>query len=140
MSPRELRLLAQDAEDLEIISAALQDAVLRIGDIQWESAPGRLTLSFNRFRWETEEPSERIRAALQLGAVTRVRSRNLRRDATDAVVELLAVRFEPADAPGGEIILTFADGADLSATVECVDAVLVDLSAPWPAPRAPRHD
>ena len=45
-----LRLLAQDADDLAVISAALQDAVTRIGDIQWEAAAGRLTLAFNRFR------------------------------------------------------------------------------------------
>ena len=55
MAPiKPLRLLAQDVEDLAVISAALQDAVTRIGDIQWESAARCLTLSFNRFRWEVE--------------------------------------------------------------------------------------
>ncbi len=140
-----LRLLAQDADDLEVISAALQDAVTRIGDIQWEPKGRRLTIAFNRYRWEADETERlRVRAAVQLGGVMAVRARNLRHDAKDAVLELLALSFEAAtsadEAPGGVITFAFADGGDLAATVECIDAALADLSAPWPAPRTPGHE
>lgn len=136
-----LRLLARDAEDLAVISAALQDAVTRIGDIQWESGARRLTLAFNRFRWEVEGgAAERVRAGLQFGGVLRVKARNLRREARDAVVELLALTFEAGEPPGGVVNFTFADGGDLAATVECIDAALADISAPWPAPRTPEHE
>jgi hypothetical protein len=135
-----LRLLAQDAEDLAVISAALQDAVAKIGDIAFDARARRLTLAFNRFRWEADgKTRERVRSGLQLGGVMTVRSRNLRRDAKGAVVELLALTFEPAEAPGGAIVLTFAGGGDLRAEVECVEAVLADVSTPWPTPRAPTH-
>ena len=138
--PLSLRLLAEDADDLSVISAALQDAVTRIGDIQWEPRRGRLTLAFNRFRWEAaDDGGERVRAALQLAGVLKLKSRNLRRDAPDAVLELLALTFEGAEAPAGLVTLTFADGGDLVAEVECIDAVLADLSAPWPAPHTPDH-
>ena len=138
---RALRLLAQDADDLDVISAALQDAVTRIGDIQWEPKARRLTIAFNRFCWEAEAPTgSRVRAAVQLGGVMAVRGRNLRRDAKDAVLELLALTFDPAEAPGGTVTFAFADGGDLAATVECIDAALADLSAPWPAPHTPGHD
>ncbi len=142
MAPvRPLRLLAQDADDLAVISAALQDAVTRIGDIRWESAARCLTLSFNRFRWEVEEGAgERVRAGLQLGGVLEVRARNLRRDAKDAVLELLALTFEAGEAPGGVINFAFADGGDLAASVECIDAALADLSQPWPTPHTPGHE
>ena len=141
MAPaKPLRLLAQDAEDLAVISAALQDAVTRIGDIQWESATGCLTLAFNRFRWEVEGGGgERVRAGLQLGGVLTVRARNLRRDAKEAVLELLALTFEPGEAPGGVVTFAFADGGDLAASVECIDAALADLSPPWPTPNKPGH-
>lgn len=138
---RALRLLAQDADDLEVISAALQDAVTRIGDIQWEARDRRLTIAFNRFCWETETPDgTRVRSAVQLGGVMQVKARNLRRDAKDAVLELLALTFDPGEAPGGVITFAFADGGDLAATVECIDAALADLSAPWPAPHTPGHE
>ncbi len=137
---RALQLLAQDVEDLSVISAALQDAVTRIGDIHWESTGRQLTIAFNRFRWEAADGQvQRVRAAIQLGGVLGVRSRNLRRDAPEAVLELLALTFEPAEPPGGEITFTFADGGDLCASVECIEAVLADLSAPWPAPHTPGH-
>ena len=136
-----LRLLAEDADDLEVISAALQDAVARIGDISWEPAARRLTIALNRVRWEAPDGAhERVRSAVQLGGVMAVRARNLRREARDAVVQLLAVTFEAGESPGGVITFAFADGADLAAEVECVDAALADLSAPWTAPHAPEHD
>jgi hypothetical protein len=138
---RSLRLLAEDADDLAVISAALQDAVARIGDIHWERPERRLTIALNRFRWEALEGSgERVRAAVQLGGVMAVRARNLRPDASDGVVQLLAVTFEAREAPGGVITFAFADGADLAAEVECVDAALADLSAPWSAAHKPEHE
>lgn len=134
-----LRLLAEDADDLAVIAAALQDAVGKIGDISYEPAARRLTLAFNRYRWEGKG-GERVRAALQLGSVEKVQARKLRRTAKDAVVELLNIAFEPGEAPGGAVVFTFAGGGDLRAQVECLDAVLADVSTPWPTPRTPHHE
>jgi Protein of unknown function (DUF2948) len=139
--PQSLRLLAQDADDLAVISAALQDAVTRIGDIQWEPGAKRLTLAFNRFRWEAEEGAgERVRAGLQLGGVLEVKARHLRQGARDAVLELLALTFEPGEPPGGLVTFAFAAGGDLAATVECIDAALADLSTPWSTTHKPGHE
>jgi hypothetical protein len=136
-----LRLLAMDADDLAVISAALQDAVVRIGDIQWEKDAGRLTMTFNRMRWESPKgPRERVRSAVQLGCVQAVRARNLRPEAKDAVLQLLAITFEEGDAPTGVVRFAFADGGDLAVEVECIDAALADLSAPWFATHRPAHD
>jgi len=137
-----LRLLAEDEDDLAVISAALQDAVAKVGDIEWDPRGRRFTLALNRYLWETPAGllGNRVRAGLQFGSVLAVRSRNLRREAPDAVVELLAVSFEPGEAPGGEIRLAFAGGGDLVLTVECVDAALADISAPWATPSTPAHE
>ena len=140
--PPPLHLLAADAEDLKVISAALQDAVGAIGDIRFEKAPRRLTIAFNRFRWEagTKRGGERVRSALQLGGVLEVKAKKLRREAPKAVVSLLTVGFEPGEAPGGTVVFSFAGGGELRATVECLDVVLADLSRPWPTPNRPAHD
>jgi len=137
--PAPLQLLAEDQDDLAVISAALQDAVAKVGDIVFEAKARRLTIAFNRFRWEAGS-RQRVRSALQLGGVLEVQGRKIRRDRRDAVLELLAIAFEPGEQPGGELTLSFAGGGDLRARVECVDAVLADISQPWPTPRAPAHE
>jgi DNA-binding protein YbaB len=133
-----LRLLAQDAEDLAVISAAMQDAVAKVGEISYEAKARRLTIGFNRYRWEADE-SERVRSGLQLGGVLKVQTRKIRRGARDAIIEVLAVTFEPGEAPGGVVTISCAGGGDLRAVVECIDAVLADVSEPWPTARTPTH-
>lgn len=137
--PSPLRLLAQDQDDLAVISAALQDAIAKVGDISYEAKARRLTIAFNRFRWEAGS-RQRVRSALQIGGVLSLQARKIRRDRRDAVVELLAIGFEADEPPGGVLTLSFAGGGDLRADVECVDAVLADVSEPWPTPRAPAHE
>ena len=134
-----LKLLAEDAADLAIISAALQDAVAQVGDISYEARTRRLTILFNRFRWEAGA-RQRVRSALQIGGVLDMQARKIRREVSDAVVELLAIGFEPGEAPAGTLTLSFAGGGDLRVGIECIDAILADVSEPWPTPRMPRHD
>ena len=131
-----LRLLAEDADDLHIISAALQDAILRPVDIVWEPQARRVTLALSRFCWECG--GTRVMAAMQFGDVLSVKSRRLPRGPEHAL-ELLALDFVPGEAPGGRVIMMFAGGGDLRIDVECLDAVLTDLSERWPAKVAPTH-
>ena len=131
-----LRLLAEDGEDLAIISAALQDSILRPADIVWEKGGRRLTIELSRFCWECG--GTRVRAAMQFGDVLGVKSRGLPR-LPDTALELLAIHFFEGEAPGGKVILMFAGGGDLRVDVECLDAVVTDLSERWPARIAPTH-
>ncbi len=133
-----LRLLAQDADDLAIISAAMQDAVAKVGDITFEPRARLLTVAFNRYCWEAQG-GVRVRSALQFGGVLQVQARKIRRGVKDAVLDVLAVTFEPGEAPGGLVTISCAGGGDLRAQVECIDAVLADVSQPWPTTRAPAH-
>lgn len=136
-----LRLLAQDVDDLGVLSAALQDAVAKIGDIRWDAQGRTLTLACNRFRWEgAGKKGERVRSALQFGDVAGVQARNLRRDAKGAVVSLMSIAFEPAEeAPAGVVTLTFSGGGDMRVSVDCLDVALADVSDPWTTPRTPGH-
>ncbi len=136
-----LRLLAQDMDDLLVISAALQDAIAHVGDIRFEPGSRTLTVLFNRYRWEACElgACERVVAALQFGDVARLRHKGLRTEDKGALVSVLALSFEALEPPGGVILLHFADGLELRLDVDCIDAVLADVSDPWPATRAPIH-
>lgn len=131
-----LRLLAEDADDLQIISAALQDAITRPVDIVWERSARRVTIALSRFCWECG--GARVMAAMQFGDVQAVKSRRLPRG-PETPLELLALDFLPDEAPGGRVLLMFAGGGDLRIDVECLDAVLADLSDRWPARAAPAH-
>ena len=134
-----LRLLAEDEEDLKVVSAALQDAVAKVGDIHYEAGGRRLTLVANRYRWE-KKGGERVRAGLQISSVLSVKARNLKQGVKDAVIDLLAIGFEAGDAPAGVLTLTFAGGGDLRCEVECIDVMLADVSLSWPSRAKPKHD
>jgi hypothetical protein len=137
----ELTLAAEDTEDLEIISARLQDAVARVKDLVWLPKSRRFACIFNRFKWETNR-NLRVRSRLYFDSVRAVQSQGLRRDAPDAVMALLAIRFTPngPEDPTGTIELLFAGGAAIRLDVECVEAGLTDVSGEWAARGRPDHD
>ena len=141
-----LRLVALDTDDLAILSAHVQDAVLKVGDMTWMPQEKRFVMGMNRFSWETagkgrgrRRQYQRRRSALHFARVEAVSSTGIDREAADKVLELLAVRFEPRDAPSGDVLLDFAGGATLRLTVEVLEAQLTDLGPAWSTPLAPRH-
>jgi hypothetical protein len=139
-----LKLMAEDAADLDIIAAAAQDALVRVGDISFDKKARRFALLINRFRWEeaTEDgPFERIRSALSFDSVLSVKSRKVRLDAPDALASVLSVGFTPAEEPpGGEVRVVLAGGGEILLDVECLDALLLDIGATWRTPRRPDHE
>jgi hypothetical protein len=143
MAPAQLRLLAQDADDLAVVAAACQDGLARLGDIRFDRAQRRFSLVLSRFRWEAagaRGPFERIRAALSFEAVLGVRTRRVRQGEPEALASLLTLTFEPAaQPPAGVVRLTLAGGGEIALDVECLDAALMDLGASWPTPRRPDH-
>ncbi|HET9230421.1 MAG TPA: DUF2948 family protein, partial [Vitreimonas sp.] len=121
-----LKLMAEDAADLDIIAAAAQDALLRVGDVSYDKKARRFAALINRFRWEQageKGPFERVRSALSFESVLSVKSRKVRMDSADAVASLLSVNFTPdAEPPGGSVRLVFAGGGEIALEVECLDA------------------
>ncbi len=140
-APVPLKLLAQDADDLQLLSAALQDAVVRLDDISYAPTARTLTFPVCRFRWEGDG-TERVSAAVQFGDVLGVQARGEAAGARDRTASLLAIEFAPTadpEDPGGAVMLHFAGGGDIRLQVECVDAALADLAEPWSTIAKPRH-
>jgi hypothetical protein len=141
-----LRLIALDAEDLAVLSAHAQDAVLKVADMTWLPKEKRFVLAMNRFVWEKaakgswrKRQYERRRSCLHFDRVEAVQSTGLDRDAKETVLELLAIRYEPGAIPSGDVLLDFAGGASIRLSVECLEAQLADLGPAWSAAHAPRH-
>lgn len=138
-----LKLIALDREDLEIVSAHLQDAVVRIGEVLWRPNENRVVIALNRFDWEAavaETPAwQRRRAALRFDRVVSCKCRGLDCGAKDQLVNLLAIEFVETDAPGGVVTLSFSGGGALRLEVECLESEVVDLGPIWQAPACPDH-
>lgn len=142
--PQRLSLLAEDEEDLSIMSAYLQDAIVRLRDIAYLPKSRRFALLANRYCWECDvdgEVGSRKFAGIHFDAVVRAKSTNIRRTNPDAVLQLLAVRFvrNEEEGEGGIVDLCFAGGGRIRLEVECIDAALRDLSGPWQARGRPAH-
>ncbi len=142
---RPLKLMMQDGEDLAIVAAHLQDAILRVGDIKYLPKERRLALLVNRFCWDDAvhrrlPPFKRVRTGLHFDGVTAVQSSNIPRENKDNVLELLTLTFEPGELPGGTIVFVFAGNAMLKLSVECVEGALADIGEPWLTPSRPQHD
>jgi hypothetical protein len=138
-----LRLLAEDADDLSVIAASVQDAVARVSDLSFEARAKRFTLALNRYRWEAGERSkERVRSALRFDGVLGAKSRGVAIGDPEAVISILTVTFASSgtvEDPSGAVQIALSGGGDIRLEVECIDAVLADVSEPWAAVRAPRH-
>ncbi|MBI1187067.1 MAG: DUF2948 family protein [Alphaproteobacteria bacterium] len=139
-----LRLAAEDGADLEVISAAVQDALVRVEGLAFDRRARRFTLTLDRFRHEAAHaapPYERVQSALSLEGVLAIKTKRLRRDAPQALASILSLRFDPdPEPPGGTVHIILAGGGEIALTVECVDAALFDIGAPWRTPRRPAHD
>lgn len=134
-----LKLTALDAEDLAVISAQMQDAVLRVGDMAYTPKQKLFALVANRFAWDELQQRQRRRTGLHFGRVTGVKTMNIRQSEPDMILSLLSIGFVATDAPSGEIVLTFSGGATIRLVVECIEASLKDLGPAWETAHRPSH-
>jgi Protein of unknown function (DUF2948) len=149
MMTERLKLIALDAEDLSVVSAHLQDAVLLVGDMVYQPRERRFVAIANRFDWALAAKSQdkperefiRHRAAIRIERITAARLQGIDLKAKQQTLALLAVEFHSmgADTPGGDILLLFAGGGGIRLTVECIEAQLEDLGAAWAAQSKPDH-
>lgn len=139
-----LNLAAQDGDDLEVLSALVQDSVFPVTEMKWQRRQRRLAFLLNRFRWEDEGRSrhgpERVQSLLVLRDVVRVASQGIDRADGDLVLSLLSISFDPDEAGGGEVTFVLAGDGAIRATVEVLDISLRDVTRPYAAPSGQTPD
>jgi hypothetical protein len=141
-----LKLRAEDADDLAVLSACLQDALVPVRDLAYVASEQIFVFVTNRFRWESgvrpmpgESGHQRTLCAVTFSAVTGVSYRGFRRSDEDRILALLAIRSEP-DNRGKAIHLEFSGLAAIRLEVGRILCRARDLGDPWPTSWHPRHD
>lgn len=140
-----LKLMAEDTVDLQIISAAIQDATGKAGGLKYLARKRRFTIETNRFRWEDIDPARktqtRVRTILGIDGVLDVKARGLSKSDPELVVSLLSISFEAGDeAPAGALKLMFAGDGEIVLQVECLDVTLLDSDTQWSTIHTPDHE
>jgi hypothetical protein len=145
----ELKLVALDKDDVEVISAHVQDARVKVADIFWRPHAHRFVMALNRFDWMNAADADgfkggsldyrRCRTALRFERVVSCKGRGLDPINQGAPLNLLAVEFVERDAPAGIVTLTFSGGGAIRLEVECLEAELVDLGEVFSAATCPDH-
>ena len=134
-----LKLLAQEPDDLCVVSAHMQDALVLAHDMAYMPGEKRFALVAQRFDWLGADRGrcERRLSGLHFEHVLSAARRGFERVASDEPLCLLGVTFEPTEAPSGLVLLAFSGGATVRLEVECVETLLRDLGQRWKTRRAP---
>jgi Protein of unknown function (DUF2948) len=146
----ELKLVALDNDDIEVVSAHVQDAIVKVADIFWQPREHRFLMALNRFDWmnavDANGPKagyspdyRRCRTALRFERVVACKCRGLDQTNKDATLNLLAIEFTEREAPSGTVTLTFSGGGAIRLEVECLEAELADLGEVFAAAACPDH-
>jgi DUF2948 family protein len=141
-----LKLRAEDADDLAVISACLQDALVAVRDLAYVPQERSFLFVANRFRWEGglrpapgETGYQRTLCGVALHAVAGVTYYGFRRSENDRILSLLAIR-PGRDGEAGTIRLEFSGGPAIRLEVDHILCHATDLGEPWPTQWQPRHD
>ena len=136
-----LRLLAQEASDVPVLSALVQDAVLTAGDMSYDRRRRRFAALVNRFRWEDRDeaaregrPFERVRSLLAVEDVLAAKVMGIDPGRKDEILSILSLAWEPGEDGTGRLILILAGDGAVALEVEALDARLEDVTRPYIAP------
>ncbi|WP_194093690.1 DUF2948 family protein [Marivivens aquimaris] len=143
-----LRLMAVDAEDLQVVSALTQDAVFPANEIGWYPAERRFAILINRFRWEDLDAAqkrgrqvERVQSVLMFQCVMNVQSQDVPQRDADTVLSILSIDWKAGEDGAGSILLNLAGDGVIKLDVEAIEIMLKDVTRPYIAPshQAPSH-
>jgi hypothetical protein len=139
-----LKLVALDEEDLAVISAHVQDAVMKVENLDFARGAKQFVLTMNRFAWEKaaggkRATDERRQSVLSFARVLGVKANGVDPKRKSDVLSLLAIRFLAGETPAGAIELDFAGNATVRLEVECIEAKLTDMGGAWRAAARPAH-
>ena len=140
------KLRAEDADDLAVISACLQDALVAVRDLAFAPLDHTFLMAANRFRWESASGLARDKAGYQrtlcgitFAAIAGVSYHGFRRSEDERILSLLSIRLGDDDDENA-IQLEFSGGATIRLEVDHIFCHAQDLGEPWPTPWQPRHD
>tara|TARA_B100000963_G_scaffold358138_1_gene382025 strand:+ start:2841 stop:3284 length:444 start_codon:yes stop_codon:yes gene_type:complete len=144
MEVKNLKLIARTIEDLRIVSAHLQDAIVSISDIANLKKNKILLIQLNRFMWEDVEKglfrkNKRIRTILKIENVIKVNSRNIIQSKKDKFLDFLAIETNQMPDNNYEMKIVFAGDSIIKVISEVIEVTLDDQGEAWETKNMPKH-
>tara|TARA_B100000575_G_C23109084_1_gene640479 strand:- start:983 stop:1426 length:444 start_codon:yes stop_codon:yes gene_type:complete len=144
MEVKNLKLIARTIEDLRIVSAHLQDAIVSISDIANLEKNKILLIQLNRFMWEDVEKglfrkNKRIRTILKIENVIKVNSRNIIQSKKDKFLDFLAIETNQMPDNNYEMKIVFAGDSIIKVISEVIEVTLDDQGEAWETKNMPKH-
>ena len=134
---KKLSLIAQNEEDLVVISTLCQDSIIKIANIKWAKKSKRFYLLINRFCWELNDLSKkkssnmlRINSLMSFNSVLSVKSAGIQQNNNSDITSLLTINYNFFNFEKQAIDLIFSGNSQISLDIECVDVFLKDISEP----------
>ena len=143
-----LKLRAVAAEDVEIMSALLQDGLVAASDLHFEKDAASFLMVINRFCWEQADDTEsqtqpnRCLCGLKVAHVRGVSQRGLSAR-VNQFYNLLAITYEKTkenEKVMNSLTFTFSDGYGIRLTVDELAFIVQDIAAPHPGLARPQHN
>jgi hypothetical protein len=144
MNVTNLKLLATSNEDLRVVAAHLQDAIVSTQDIASLKKNRIFLIQLNRFMWEDVEKgvfrkNKRIRTILKFDNVISILSKNINIKNKN-FLDFLTIESNLMPDKSYEIKLIFSGDAMIKIKTEVIDVTLDDQGSPWESKIQPKHD
>ena len=144
MKVQNLKLIARTTEDLRVISAHLQDSIVKTSDIANLKKNRIFLMQLNRFMWEDVEKgvfrkNKRIRTILKFENVLEVNSKNIRQGSKDKFLDFLAIESYKMSNNNYEMKLIFSGDSIIRVIAEVIEVTLDDQGEPWDTKNKPKH-
>ena len=145
MKVQNLKLIAKTDEDLRVISAHLQDSIVKTSDIANLQKNKIFLMQLNRFMWEDVEKgvfrkNKRIRTVLKFENVLKATSKNVNQKKNDRFLDFLAIEMFKMPDKNFEMNLIFSGDVVIKLVVEAIEVTLDDQGSSWESKNKPRHD
>ena len=144
MKVQNLKLIARTTEDLRVISAHLQDSIVKTSDIANLKKNRIFLMQLNRFMWEDVEKgvfrkNKRIRTVLKFENILKVASKNVDQNKNDRFLDFLAIETIKMPDKNYEMNLIFSGDVVLKLIAEAIEVTLDDQGSPWESKNKPQH-
>ena len=145
MKAQNLKLIAKTEEDLKVLSAHLQDSIVKTSDIAMLEKNRIFLMQLNRFMWEDVEKgvfrkNKRIRTILKFENVIKATSKNVNQKKNDRFLDFLAIETIKMPDKNYEMNLIFSGDIVIKLLIEAVEVTLDDQGIPWESKNKPKHD
>ena len=145
---KKLSLVAQNEEDLVVISTLCQDSIIKVANIKWAKKSKRFYLLINRFCWELNDLSKkkssnmlRINSLISFNSVLSVKSAGIQQNNNSDITSLLTINYNFFNFEKQAIDLIFSGNSQITLNIECIDVFLKDISDPFESitSKQPKH-